>query len=71
MLGEEKSSEIKNNMGPEVSSAILKLLRKEGIRVIDNAQMTHLDGDYKVEKIHFRKLDPNKSEAEQMFSTED
>ena len=66
----DDTSEIRKNMGPEVSSAILKLMRKEGIRVIDNAKITHLAGDYKLEKIHFRKVDPFLSEAEQYLSQE-
>ena len=38
--------------------------------MIDNAQITNIIGDYKIEKIHFRKLDPTKSEAEQIMSEE-
>ena len=45
-------------------------MRKEGVRVIDNAQITNIIGDYKIEKLHFRKLDPTKSEAEQIMSAE-
>ena len=56
----EDTSEIHRNMGDQISACINDMMRKEGITVInDITKITHLEGDYKVDKIHFRRIDPN------------
>jgi len=55
----ENDSEINKNMGNQVSDCINDMMRAQGITIIDNiSKITQLEGDYKVEKIHFRKVDP-------------
>ena len=38
------------------------MLRSQGISIVDNAKITNLKGDYKIEEIHFRKLDETASD---------
>ena len=63
----EEESEIFKNMGHQVSACINDMLRAQGVTVIDNiSKITQLEGDYKVDKIHFRKVDPAKHSPNQI-----
>jgi len=50
----EGNSEIKSNMGAMIGKTINKMMRDQNISVVENCKITHLVGDYKVEKIHFQ-----------------
>lgn len=51
----EGDSEIRKNMGDKVSHVINKMLAAQGVTIIENAKITQIEGDYKIEKLHFRK----------------
>jgi len=42
-------------MGKEVSKVIDSMISQQGISVINNSRVTGMHGDYKVERVHFRK----------------
>ena len=48
-------SEISKNMGAEIDRCINSMMKEQGITVISNAKVTGINGDYKVDRIHFRK----------------
>ena len=48
-------SEISKNMGAEIDRCINSMLKNEGVTVINNAKVTGINGDYKVDRVHFRK----------------
>jgi len=70
ILIHEDKSEIHKNMADQVSNCINDMMRKQGITIIDDAKITHLEGDYKVEKIHFKRKDA-KSEAAGQYGGSD
>lgn len=49
------ATEIAKNMGDEVSKCITDMLQKSGVNVIDNAKITGIHGDFKIDAIHFRR----------------
>ena len=58
ILVHEANSEIFENMGGEVNACLQKMLLDQGVNIIDKVKITKIAGDYKVEKLHFRKKDP-------------
>jgi len=50
-------------MGNEVSLAIHEMLMKQGVSIIDNAKITNIKGDYKIEKINFYKQNEKRKES--------
>ena len=64
----EDDSEIKKNMGAMVGKTINKMLRDQNISVIEDCKITHLVGDYKVEKIHFQKKSAKGTEADDVWT---
>ena len=60
VLVSEGDTEVKKNMGAIVGKTVNQMLRDQNISVIDNVKITHLVGDYKLEKIHFEKKQTSK-----------
>ena len=53
-------TEVASNMGQEVSRCITDMLQKHGVNVIDNAKITAIHGDIKIDSITFRTRNKNK-----------
>lgn len=64
----EGNSEIRNNMGKQVSDAITKMMRDQNITVIDECKVSHIIGDYKIDKIHFKRGLSDSEYAEKIWS---
>ena len=64
----EGGSEIRQNMGSMVGKTINKMMRDQNICIIDDIEITHMVGDYKVEKIHFLKRSDKEVEADAVWT---
>lgn len=64
----EGSSEIRKNMGKQVSDAITKMMRDQNITVIDESKISHIVGDYKLEKVHFKRGMSDAEYAEKIWT---
>lgn len=63
-----RAPDIARNMGVKVNSAVRDLMREQGVQVIDDCQVFRMDGEYRLDKIHFRKRNDKENAAQFAFS---
>jgi len=53
-LMENKNSEISRTLGIQIARRIRQEMREVGIRIVEGAEITNLEGDHVLKKIHFK-----------------
>lgn len=64
----DKPSEVAKNMGPAINLLINNMLREQRISVIMNATMTKTEGDYRIERMWFKKAEDIERESHSVTS---
>ena len=65
----DKSSEVARNMGPAVSLLINNMMREQRISVVMNCTFTKTEGDYRMDKLWFKKAEDLAAEEHSVSST--